>query len=401
MTGATGSTGTTGLAGTNGAQGIQGLKGSTGTTGSTGLTGATGATGLTGATGATGTTGLTGATGSTGSTGATGSVANVGTISGSSTANGASITSGVLNLAPADINNGGIVTNGAQTFAGAKTFNATPTLSTATASQALFTDASNNVVSNARTGTGNVVMSASPTLTGIITAESQTLSGTLGIGTSSPATTAALDISSTSKLFYPPRMTTVQRDAIVSPTVGGMLYNTTTGKFQGYTSLSSITSSYVLSQTNSQLFIFTGACSAGQTFTTASNSLLNSITLGFTAGTFGSTTVAVYAGTPTGALSRALGSATQNISSAGNSTFTFGSPLQLAPGNYYFIISGSVNANLTFAGFTDTNASSAVVNESFFQFCGSFQQPVSNCSLFFTLNFIVGSITINGWADLN
>jgi hypothetical protein len=47
---------------------------------------------------------------------------SVGAISGSSTANGASITSGVLNLAPADATNGGVVTSGTQTFAGAKTF---------------------------------------------------------------------------------------------------------------------------------------------------------------------------------------------------------------------------------------------------------------------------------------
>ena len=47
---------------------------------------------------------------------------SVGSISGSSTTNGASITSGVLNLAPADASNGGVVTTGSQTFAGAKTF---------------------------------------------------------------------------------------------------------------------------------------------------------------------------------------------------------------------------------------------------------------------------------------
>lgn len=48
----------------------------------------------------------------------------VGTISSTSNANGATITAGgVLNLAPADATNGGIVTNGAQTFAGVKTFN--------------------------------------------------------------------------------------------------------------------------------------------------------------------------------------------------------------------------------------------------------------------------------------
>jgi hypothetical protein len=49
-------------------------------------------------------------------------VTSIGAISGSSTAYGASITSGVLNLAPADGTNGGVVTTAAQTFAGAKTF---------------------------------------------------------------------------------------------------------------------------------------------------------------------------------------------------------------------------------------------------------------------------------------
>jgi ubiquinone biosynthesis protein UbiJ len=47
---------------------------------------------------------------------------SVGTISSTSNANGATITSGVLNLTPADETNGGIVTTGTQTFAGLKTF---------------------------------------------------------------------------------------------------------------------------------------------------------------------------------------------------------------------------------------------------------------------------------------
>ena len=47
----------------------------------------------------------------------------VGTISSTSNANGAAIASGVLSLTPADVTNGGIVTNGAQTFGGVKTFN--------------------------------------------------------------------------------------------------------------------------------------------------------------------------------------------------------------------------------------------------------------------------------------
>lgn len=70
----------------------------------------------------------------------------------------------------------------AQTFSAAQTFTTAPILSSTTASQALFTDASKNVVSNAITGSGNVVMSASPTLTGTIGAASETLSGTLTSG---------------------------------------------------------------------------------------------------------------------------------------------------------------------------------------------------------------------------
>ena len=56
-------------------------------------------------------------------------VNSVGAISASSIANGASITGGVLTLAPADGTNGGLVTTGTQTLAGAKTFTGNTTMS--------------------------------------------------------------------------------------------------------------------------------------------------------------------------------------------------------------------------------------------------------------------------------
>ena len=68
---------------------------------------------------------------------------------------------------------------------GVATLTAQPILSSLTASQAVFTDASKGLVSNAITGTGNVVMSASPTLTGTVALAALTASGnvTLSGGT--------------------------------------------------------------------------------------------------------------------------------------------------------------------------------------------------------------------------
>jgi len=57
--------------------------------------------------------------------------------------------------------------------------------------------------------------------------------GSVGIGTSSPDVSALLDVSSTTKGFLPPRMSTAQRDAIGGATQEGLiLYNVTTDKLQ-------------------------------------------------------------------------------------------------------------------------------------------------------------------------
>jgi hypothetical protein len=45
-----------------------------------------------------------------------------------------------------------------------------------------------------------------------------------------PNASALLDISSTTKGFLPPRMTTTQRDLIATPAAGLMIYNTTTNR---------------------------------------------------------------------------------------------------------------------------------------------------------------------------
>ena len=58
--------------------------------------------------------------------------------------------------------------------------------------------------------------------------------GNVGIGTWTPDASALLDLTSTAKGFLPPRVTTVQRDAIASPATGLVVYNTTTGGLNTY-----------------------------------------------------------------------------------------------------------------------------------------------------------------------
>jgi hypothetical protein len=53
--------------------------------------------------------------------------------------------------------------------------------------------------------------------------------GNIGIGISAPATSAKLDISSTTQGFLPPRMTAAQRNAIASPAKGLVIYCTDCG----------------------------------------------------------------------------------------------------------------------------------------------------------------------------
>ena len=57
----------------------------------------------------------------------------------------------------------------------------------------------------------------------------------IGIGTASPSASAILDVQSTTKGFRLPNMTTTQKNNIVSPAAGIMLFDTTLGKACVYT----------------------------------------------------------------------------------------------------------------------------------------------------------------------
>ena len=54
------------------------------------------------------------------------------------------------------------------------------------------------------------------------------------MGTLTPNASAFLDITSTTKGFLPPRMTTTQKNAIVAPASGLVVYDETTNKLACY-----------------------------------------------------------------------------------------------------------------------------------------------------------------------
>jgi len=94
----------------------------------------------------------------------------------------------------------------------------------------LFTTVNNaNLSLGQLSGTGGIIQ--------FYTANSERMridaTGSVGIGTLSPDVSALLDVSSTTKGFLPPRMSTAQRDAIGGATQEGLIiYNVTTDKLQ-------------------------------------------------------------------------------------------------------------------------------------------------------------------------
>ncbi len=233
--GLTGATGSVGATGATGPQGIQGLTGATGPQGPIGLTGATGSVGATGATGATGPQGpigLTGATGPQGPIGLTGATGSVG-------ATGAQ---GIQGLTGATGPQGPIGLTGATGSVGATGTTGPQGLTGATGPQGPIglTGATGSVGATGATGpqgptgflTNGSVAGNTPYWDGTnwVTNSSNIFNngGNIGIGTITPDVSALAELNSFNKGFLPPRMTSVQRDAILSPAIGLVIFNTTT-----------------------------------------------------------------------------------------------------------------------------------------------------------------------------
>lgn len=236
-----------------------------------------------------------------------------------------------------------------------------------------------------------------------------TIAGSLVVGgTSATGTSAALEVKSTTQGLLLPRLTTAQRDAIVNPIEGLVLFNTSIGKFQGYTSNASSAVFSNTSYNGGGSYVGLGHFDMGfgsnpmlainddgQSFSVPSSYSMNSIAVRFESVNYTSDiTLSVYSGNiGSGIL---LGSVTNSVSTTGEKTFTFSSPIKLTTGNYYFQVHGSLRTN------SGLNYSSSPFGSgSFFQTQqingGNVSYNINgNESLYFIMNF-----SIPGWVDLN
>lgn len=80
---------------------------------------------------------------------------------------------------------------------------------------------------------GNVILGDAAGDTVTVNGTATFVNGAVGVGGAADAS-AQLDVQSTTKGFLPPRMTTTQRNAIVSPANGLTIYNTTLNQMQIY-----------------------------------------------------------------------------------------------------------------------------------------------------------------------
>lgn len=196
--GGVGSSGSAGTSGTNGSAGSSGINGSSG---SSGINGSSGSSGLNGSSGSAGTSGTNGSSGSAGSSGTAGSSGSAGT-TGSSGVNGSSGSSGTNGSSGSRGTSGSSGSSGIDGTSGSSGQNGTGMVK----------------------GTSNYIAyfdSPGSVDTSIMY---QRNSATIGVGTTSPATSSILHLSSTSKGFLPPVMTGSQRDNIGSPAEGLMVY---------------------------------------------------------------------------------------------------------------------------------------------------------------------------------
>jgi hypothetical protein len=241
---------------------------------------------------------------------------------------------------------------------------------------------------------GNTSVTSVNTSGAISTSSNITASGSVGIGTSSPVNSAALEITSTNKGVLLPRLTTSQRATISLPDPGLLIYNTTTGKAQVYTGTPILSINTNPNNTSSMGASYTGPGNFdAQTITALSNEKISSIQVSLmnSVNTATQLSALIYAGvynqnaspsqTPLGT------SATITTSASGGwHTLTFNTPVSITLNSVYTIVFRNTGSGDLFIDNSSTTGYSGGTQ---------FGDPGNPDDLFLKV-FVSGS-----WVDLN
>jgi hypothetical protein len=167
--------------------------------------------------------------------------------------------------------------------------------------------------------------------------------GQIGIGTASPNSSAALDISSTNGALLLPRMTTAQRNAL-TPAAGMMVFNTDIQKFQGYTGPYSV-SNYGNTSVNTGYGNGLGEDNGHHIFNAPANTAIDSIRIWISTGqSVVVTTLSVYndKNSACGGNPANLGTSySLTITPGAWNTFVFFTPVNVSVGSKYHIWSAA------------------------------------------------------------
>jgi hypothetical protein len=134
--------------------------------------------------------------------------------------------------------------------------------------------------SGAEVSADNTIQLGNNSVINVNTAGGITAGGAVGIGTTSPNPNAALDITSTTQGFLPPRMTNSQINSIYNPVEGLMVYNSTYGHLEVFQKTYGLANK-IIDQIPNPLgsYSITGGHGAWQEFTPTVSGLLDSIVL--------------------------------------------------------------------------------------------------------------------------
>jgi hypothetical protein len=227
------------------------------------------------------------------------------------------------------------------TFIGTSADASAASLSNATALGYQASVSSSNSIQLGNTSVTSVNTSGTISTTANITA-----SGSVGIGTSSPVNSAALEITSTNKGVLLPRLTTSQRATISLPDPGLLIYNTSTGKAQVYTGTSALNINTNPNNVPSEGATYTGPGDFdAQTITAVSNEKISSIQVSLMSS--GNTATQLSALIYTGVYNQnawpaqtplATSASITTSASGGWHTLTFNTPVSITLNSVYTIV---------------------------------------------------------------